>query len=185
MEKFNFLLIFSIIFHTNTPKTVRSAQLRDIRTWQQANLFQFSKKLLLPYNPNLWNKLHLNQIEFWPLDPPYPLIVWGTQVCPVSFSACNRRCALHSTSDPANSGQVILFTEARLTECTEIRDIRKENALKYGDFALPTTCDDVNGYHIECYCRFVALSGKHRKKGLPISRHVYPFKAYEKGSWKQ
>ena len=75
-KKSFFFTIFSIIFHTNTPKTARSAQLRDIISRQQTNLLPFCKKLLLPYNPNLWNKLHLDQIKFWPLDPPpYPLIL--------------------------------------------------------------------------------------------------------------
>ena len=71
-KKFNFFIIFSIIFHTNAPKTARSTQLRDIRTWQQAHLFQFCKKHLPPYNPKFWNKLQLNQIKFWSLDPLPP-----------------------------------------------------------------------------------------------------------------
>ena len=51
-KKINFFIIFSIIFHTNTPKTARSTQLRDIVSRHRTNLFSFCKKDKSRYNPN-------------------------------------------------------------------------------------------------------------------------------------
>ena len=51
-KKINFFIVFSMIFHTNTLKTARSAQLRDIISLQQTIFFSFCKKHKSSYNPN-------------------------------------------------------------------------------------------------------------------------------------
>ena len=61
------------------------------------------------------------------------------------FLIDSRCCLLHDSSkgDPSE-GKILLFTSARLEQCTSIRKIRKDKGLKYGNVELPETFDSLS-----------------------------------------
>ena len=49
-----------------------------------------------------------------------------------------------------------------LSTCQDVLKTRKEQKLKYADTNLPDGISEVNGYHLSCYNKSVALSKKQR-----------------------
>ena len=59
---------------------------------------------------------------------------------------------------------VILFSTESIKKCQNVLRIRNEGQLKYSDRKIPSKINKSDGYHIECYRKFVALPLKHREK---------------------
>lgn len=61
---------------------------------------------------------------------------------------CFLKCGESST------GKVIKFTNEKLEKAREKMTIRKKLNIKYVDCDLPTTVDELLGYHSRCYDNF-------------------------------
>ena len=71
-------------------------------------------------------------------------------------------CCLHCAHD--SKGPIILFNQESLLKVQDILKLRKIEGLKYGTFDIPTTVETKNGYHMDCYRKFTALSKSQRNK---------------------
>lgn len=72
-----------------------------------------------------------------------------------------KRCCINSGNGQENDGKIFVFNLETLSEFLETLRIRKDHNLKHSDFEIPSICDDVTGFHMDCYRRFIALSKKH------------------------
>ena len=70
-------------------------------------------------------------------------------------------CWLHNEGKYIDTN-IIPFNESSLENCRPILEVRKLQNLKYSTATLPSTVDLIQGYHMSCYRRFVALSKAHR-----------------------
>ena len=76
-----------------------------------------------------------------------------------------KTCCLHDGEGEKN-GAITLFNKHILVKCKEILIVRKEQKLKYSNIELPIEVDCFNGFHIDCYRKFTALSKYQREKLL-------------------
>ena len=60
-------------------------------------------------------------------------------------------------------GKVNCFNDSTLKYCKEISNHRKRYLLKYMEIVIPSEIDNVHGFHLKCYRKYVGLSEKHRK----------------------
>lgn len=72
-----------------------------------------------------------------------------------------KRCCINSGNGQENDGKIFVFNLETLSEFLETLIIRKDHNLKHSDFEIPSICDDVTGFHMDCYRRFIALSKEH------------------------
>ena len=57
-----------------------------------------------------------------------------------------------------------LFISETLRKCENILTIRKQQDLKYKEIYLPETINDKDGFHLDCYRRFTAVSKAQKDK---------------------
>lgn len=55
----------------------------------------------------------------------------------------------------------MLFISESLEKCKNILSIRKKFKLKYANIELPSTVDEVHGYHVQCYKNFTSVNRKY------------------------
>ena len=72
-------------------------------------------------------------------------------------------CCLH-VREGGNSPPVVLFKSETLGKCENILTIRKQQDLKYKEIYLPETINDKDGFHLDCYRRFTAVSKAQKDK---------------------
>ncbi|XP_031777464.1 uncharacterized protein LOC107981714 [Nasonia vitripennis] len=60
----------------------------------------------------------------------------------------------------SSKAKIILFNDTILEKC-KILKIRVTYKLKYKELILPTTSDQTNGYHANCYSNFTAIKKKY------------------------
>ena len=58
----------------------------------------------------------------------------------------------------SGTGKIITFTRDTFEKSVDILGRRKALKYKYSDLNLPLTSFSDSGYHIECYCKFTAIS---------------------------
>lgn len=61
-----------------------------------------------------------------------------------------------------NSDKILLFTQDGLEKCLKINKIRSDKHLKGRDVSLPTTANDLQGYHSKCLSAFKALPKRYK-----------------------
>ena len=65
-------------------------------------------------------------------------------------------CCLHGEDEEANSeAKILLFNETSIRTCRRILETRKEQKLKYANIIIPVDIGETEGYHIDCYRKFV------------------------------
>ncbi|KMQ84967.1 dna mismatch repair protein [Lasius niger] len=82
------------------------------------------------------------------------------------MASVNKFCVICKSA----KGKFNVFTDATLTKCKEILDIRKAKKLKFADVILPTIVTDFHCYHLQCYKSFTALMSKYRESTTSTSQ---------------
>ena len=81
-------------------------------------------------------------------------------------------CRLHCNESKGDDlGDTIPFNKDSLERCKIVLQIRIEAKLKYSEFKLPNQINSKDGYHIQCYRKFVALPQKHRDKLKDVTQN--------------
>ena len=79
----------------------------------------------------------------------------------IFFSA--QQCCFHEGSG-AKTAKILSFNDESLQYCKRVLQLRQDSKLKYSNVQIPENVDDHNGYHLQCYKRFTALSKLQREK---------------------
>ena len=59
---------------------------------------------------------------------------------------------------------MVLFKETTLQRCKNIPEIRRREKLRYNEVILPEFINGSDGFYLECYKKFTALSEKQRER---------------------
>ena len=73
------------------------------------------------------------------------------------------RCCLH-LENSQETANILLFNNESLKKCKIVLKIRQDANLKYSNVTLPEAVNLKDGYHLQCYKKFSALSKCHREK---------------------
>ena len=60
--------------------------------------------------------------------------------------------------------KILSFNDESLQYCKSVLQLRQDSKLKYSNVQIPGNVDDYNGYHLQCYKWFTALSKLQREK---------------------
>lgn len=75
--------------------------------------------------------------------------------------SCEKKCVFCNES---GASKITLFGDSILKKCIDILKVRVFCKLKYKEVILPTTSDEIHGYHRTCYSYFTAIKKTYADK---------------------